>query len=117
MDAQELIGTPLLVDAVAGVTVAFALTVAWIAYPIRRVAPELLQLQLFRKIEALHVSVLAMAVGLVGGMVLMTLFLANLSLPDYAWMAGAVVSSGLFWYGLFGYSNVFRVPRVKHDGR
>lgn len=111
MQPQEVLGNPLLIAAVGATTVTYAIAVAWIASTIYRAPPDLLQVQLFRKLRDLQNSILLMGIGLVVGLTLTTLFIANLGLPDYAWVAGAAVAAVLFWYGLFRYSSVFRVPR------
>ena|SRR5438552_6274215 len=55
-------------------------------------------------------SVLLMGIGLIGGMILITVFVANVPLPDVAWGGGAAAAAILFWCGMFGYSRVFHVP-------
>lgn len=116
MDAQELIGSPLLTAAVTAVTITLAAAVAWLTYSIRRATPELLQVQVFRKLNLLQNSVLAMGVALVLGMVLVTLFLAGVDLPALAWGGAGVVAGILFWYGMYEYSTVFRVPKKRPGG-
>jgi hypothetical protein len=106
-----VLGNPILIVAVASVTAACAAAIAWMAYSVYRMTPELLQVQLFRKHRLLENSVLLMGVGLVIGMVLMTLFVSDVTLPDLAWAAVALVAAILFWYGLVQYSRVFHVPR------
>jgi hypothetical protein len=44
-------------------------------------------------------------------MVLMTLFVSDVVLPDLAWAAAGLLAAVLFWYGLVQYSRVFHVPR------
>ncbi len=111
MDPQQALGNPLLIAGVAGITITYAAAVAWMTYSIYRVTPELLQVQLFRKMRVLQNSVLTMGLGLIVGMVLVTLFISDLALPDVAWGALAASAAAIFWYGLYGYSRVFRVPR------
>src|SRR5205823_10314375 len=42
-------------------------------------------------------------IGLIGGMILITVFVANVPLPDVAWGGGAAAAAILFWCGMFGY--------------
>ena len=111
MDAAEVVGNPLLIAGVASVTVTYVLAVAWMSYSIRRVTPELLQVQVFHKLKSLQDSVLFMGLGLSVGMVLVTLFLANLDLPGFGWASLGALAAGVFWYGTVQYSRVFHVPR------
>ncbi len=114
MDPQQLIGTPLITMVVATIAATLALAVVWMAYSVYRMTPELLQVQLFRKHRLLENSVLFMGVGLIVGMVLLTLFVSNLALPDLVWIGIALVPGVLFWYGLVQYSRVFHVPRGRN---
>ncbi len=111
MDPATLIGQPILIVAIVAVTVTYAGAVAWMTYAIYHTTPELLQVQLFRKMRTLQNSVLFMGLGLVVGMALLTVFMADLVLPDPVWAAGGLAAAGLFWYGLITYSRVFRIPR------
>lgn len=111
MDPAALLGQPILIAAVAAVTATYAGAVAWMTYAIYRTTPELLQVQLFRKMRTLQNSVLFMGLGLVVGMVLLSVFMADLVLPDPVWAAAGLAAAGLFWYGLITYSRVFRVPK------
>lgn len=111
MDPQQALGNPLLVVGVASVTATYALAVAWMTYSIYRVTPELLQVQLFRKMRILQNAVLTMGLALILGMVLVTLFVSNVDLPDAVWGVLAGVAAAIFWYGMYSYSRVFRVPR------
>lgn len=117
MDAAQVLGNPLLILGVASVTVAYALAVAWMAYSIRRVTPELLQVRVFHNLATLQNSVLFMGMGLSLGMVLVTLFLSNLDLPVVAWAAVAALAAGVFWYGTLQYSRVFHVPKASQGSR
>ena len=110
MDAQQLLGNPVLTAMVGSMTIIFASAVALMTYSIYRMTPELLQVQLFRKLRLLRNSVLLMGIGLIGGMILITVFVANVPLPDVAWGGGAAAAAILFWCGMFGYSRVFHVP-------
>lgn len=111
MDPQQAIGNPLLIAGVASVTAVFGAAVAWMTYSIYRVTPELLQVQLFLKMRILQNSVLTMSVALILGLALVIVFVSNVDLPDVVWGAMAAVVAGIFYYGLYGYSRVFRVPR------
>ncbi len=111
MNPESVLGQSYLILAVAAVTVTYSAAVAWMVFAIYRTTPELLQVQLFRKMRILQNSVLFMGLGLVVGMVLLTVFVADVSLPDVLWAAGGLAAAALFWYGLIGYSRVFRVPR------
>lgn len=113
MDPRELLGNPLIVAAVAAATATFGLAVAWLTYSIYRVTPELLQVQIFRKLKVLRNSVLFMGLALILGMVLITLFVSNAALPDFVWGAGSGAAAILFWYGMFGYASAFRIPRSR----
>jgi hypothetical protein len=115
MDAQQMLGNPVLTASVASITIIFASAVALLTYSIYRVTPEVLQVQLFRKLKLLRNSVLLMGIGLIGGMILITVFIANVPLPDPAWEVGAAAAAILFWTGLFGYSRVFHVPGHKAE--
>ncbi len=111
MDPRQALGNPLLVGGVVAVTVLYALAVVWMTYSIYRTTPDLLQVQLFRKMDLLRRSVMAMGLGLIVGMVLVILFVSDLNLPDAVWGILAGIAALIFWYGLVGYAKVFRVPR------
>lgn len=111
MDPAQAIGTPLLTASVAAITVIYAAAVTWMTRSIYRMTPELAQVQLFRKLRTLQNSILFMGLGLIIGMVLMTLFVSAVDMPDLAWAAGGVIAGIFFWYGLVTYSTVFHVPR------
>ncbi len=113
MDPQQMIGS-LWVTVISGaVTVAYCAALAWLTYSIYRMTPELLQVQLFRKLRTLQNSVFAMGLGLMVWMVLTTLFVSNVDLPDAVWAAGVVLAAGFLAYGMYRYSGVMSVPRQR----
>ena len=111
MDPSVLIGTPWVTAIAAAVTVAYSLGIGWLIYSIYRMTPELLQVQLFRKQRPLINSVTSMGLGLLVWMVMTTLFIANVTLPDPFWIAGGLLAAFLLAYGMYRYSQVMRVPR------
>lgn len=113
MDPSQVIGSPVVIAIAAAVTVAYCAGLGWLTYSIYRITPELLQLQLFRKLRALQNSVATMGLGLMVWMIFTTLFVADLTLPDALWVAGVVVALGLLGFGMYQYANVMSVPRAK----
>jgi hypothetical protein len=111
MDPQQLIGNPAITDIAAVVTIAYTAGVAYMTHSIYRATPELLQVQLFRKLRVLQRGVLIMGLGLMDWMVFTTLFIANVALPDAVWAAGATVALILLGFGMYEYSSVLSVPR------
>ncbi len=111
MDPSQLIGSPWVVVIASVVTIAYCAGLFWLTYSIYRVTPELLQLRLFRKLRALQNSVLFMGLGLMVWMVMTTLFISNVALPDAVWVIGVVFAAGFLGLGMYQYSNVMSIPR------
>ncbi len=113
MDPSQVIGSSWVVGISAAVTIAYCAGLTWLTYSIYRVTPELLQVRLFRKLRALQNSVLYMGLGLMVWMVMTTLFISNISLPDAVWVAGVVFAGGFLGFGMYQYSSVMSVPRAR----
>src|SRR5574340_1363941 len=113
MDPSQLVGNPWVTAVAAAVTTAYVAGVAYMAYSIYRTTPELLQVQVFKKLRILQRGVLSTALGLMDWMVFSTLFMANVALPDVVWAVGAGAAAALLGLGMFWYSNVLSVPRPR----
>ncbi len=111
MDPAQLIGSPWVVVIATAVTIAYCTGLCWLTYSIYRVTPELLQLRLFRKLRSLQNSILFMGMGLMVWMVLTTLFVSDVILPDAVWAVGVVFAAGLLALGMYQYSSVMSIPR------
>ena len=111
VDPSQLIGSPWVTWIAAGVTVAYCAGLGWMTYSIYHVTPELIQVRLLRDLRALQNSVLSMGLGLMVWMMLTTLFIADITLPDPVWIVGGGVSAGLLALGMYQYSGVMSVPR------
>lgn len=115
MDPRQFIGDPWVTWIATAVTIAYCGGLGYMSYSIYRITPELLQVRLFGKLRALQNSVLTMGLGLMVWMVLTTLFVADVVMPDVMWLAGVVAAAALLGLGMFQYSQVLSVPRGHAD--
>lgn len=92
----------------AGVLLAAVLF--YIYFQIRRAPKELLQLRLFQSAEVLSRSLLAMGIGLAGGVFLILPIILSVSIPGLVYVAIGLPFFLLFIYGILGLVRVFRLP-------
>ncbi|HYM40034.1 MAG TPA: hypothetical protein VEY12_07825 [Thermoplasmata archaeon] len=112
MNPSQMIGSPWVTYIAGAVTLAYCAGLGWLVFSIYRMTPELLQLQLFRKVRGLQNSVTTMGLGLMVWMVMTTLFVADITLPDPVWILGLVLAAGLLGLGMYRYARVMSIPRT-----
>ncbi len=117
MDPSQLIGTPWVIGIAVAVTIAYCAGLTYLTFSIYQATPELLQLRLFGKLRALQNSVLYMGLGLMVWMVVTTLFISDVTLPDPVWITCGLFAAGFLALGMYQYSNVMSIPRERlhHD--
>ena len=103
---QYLVGASL--AAIAGLALLAALV--YIYFQIRRSPRELLQLRVFQEVERIGRGLVAMGLGVVGGVLLMLPILLQIDLPAPLYVGAGIPFFVLLVYGIMALLQVFRFP-------
>ncbi len=107
------LGTQYLAGAILAASAGLALVAMLlrIYVEIRRTPRELLQLRIFQRVDAVGRGLVALAVGIAGGVFLMLPIILQISLPSVLYVGAGIPFFVLFLYGLITIFMVFRFPK------
>ncbi len=78
----------------------------------RRMPPEVVQLQLFRAQPRLTFALVAFGAGITLGIITVLPLMLEVSVPDLWYYGMSVASAALAWYAILDISRMFRVRRA-----